>query len=92
MTYQLPAMRAVAITSSGERKDVDVAVVQFATLSLQITLQLPLKEQEVRKIVCFDIYAIGDDGLEFVAARYEKGYPFADLYDGSTLTLGYRLG
>ena len=92
MTHQIPAMRAVAITSSGERRNVDVTAIKFAPLSLQITLQLPRKEENIKQIVCFDIYTLGDDGLEFAAARHEKGYPFTDLSGDNTFTLCYRLG
>ena len=92
MAYQIPAMRAVAITRSGERRAVDVTDVCFGSLRLQITLRLPPDEQEIKGIVCFDVFASTADGLEVVAARYEKGYPFTNLSGKNTFTLCYRLG
>jgi hypothetical protein len=91
MTYQLPAMHAIAITSSGERRKVEVVNVCFGSLSLQITLRLPHDEQEIKSIVCFDVYSTSDE-VETVAARYEKGYPFTNLERDMTFTLCYRLG
>ena len=86
-------MHAIAITSSGERRKVEVMNVCFGSLSLQITLRLPHGEQEIKSIVCFDVYAASDDPeVYFVAAKHEKGYPFTNLQYGMTFTLCYRLG
>jgi hypothetical protein len=91
MIYQLPAMHAIAITSSGEKRRVDVTDICFGSLNLQITLRLPHGEQEIKSIVCFDVYSTSDE-VETVAASYEKGYPFTNLERDMTFTLCYRLG
>jgi hypothetical protein len=91
VTYQIPTMHAIAITSSGERRRVDVTDVCFGSLNLQITLCLSPGEPEIKGIVCFDVYSTSD-GVETVAAKYEKGYPFTNLKQDHTFTLCYRLG